>query len=146
MRTEASAQNLQERIEGDLRLYQSRAEERGIKSEVAGEWLVLEGAETKHFMGETSVIEKSVGSYNMPIGRLDQVGTYQTNNGIVAFVNERGQMCVAPMTTERMRALNEAGYTTRGNIWVPMSNGEQLTDPTLQAQWEKMRTEARAER
>lgn len=78
----------------------------------------------------------------MAVGRLEKVGTYDSNNGVIAFIDGEGRMRVAPATSDRYRALEEAGYR-RGGIWVPFSNGEMPTDPALREQWEKMREEAR---
>lgn len=90
---------------------------------------------------EKSTVDRNTDGYNMAVGRLEKVGFYNSNNGVIAFVDGEGHMRVAPATSDRSQALEEAGYK-RGGIWVPFSNGELPTDPALREQWEKMREEA----
>jgi len=144
MRETAREQNLKERIESHLGYFKAEAEKKQIKQEVAGEWLTVDGVEIE-MMGTKSIIERNTDGYNMAVGRLEQVGTYDSNNGVIAFVDGEGRMRVAPATSDRYSALRAAGYR-RGGIGVPFSNGDMPTDPALCGQWEKMRDEARQDR
>jgi len=141
MREEAHEQNRKETTESHLNYYRAEAEKKQVK-EVAGEWLTVDGVETEWMGTEKSAVDRNTDGYNMAVGRLEKVGAYDSNNGVIAFVDGEGRMRVAPATSDRFRALEEAGYK-RGGIWVPFSNGELPTDPALREQWEKMREEAR---
>jgi hypothetical protein len=65
--------------------------------------------------------------------------SYAINNGVVAAVNERKKVFVAPLTSDRIEALIEAGYR-QANFFVPLSNNEV---PVADAKkWERMRKQA----
>lgn len=66
---------------------------------------------------------------------------YDTNNGVVAFIDGKGKMWVAPATPDRLEALKEQGYT-EGGIDVPLSNGELPVNPVMREQWLRMMEEA----
>lgn len=55
--------------------------------------------------------------------RYEDVGTYDSNNSVITFVDEKGDRYVAPYSDERMRVLKVAGYQHKGQF-VPCSNGE----------------------
>ena len=67
---------------------------------------------------------------------VEKLGRYCYNNGKVAFVYRDGHTYV----TKGYDILNElgaAGYR-RGSLFVPFSNGEQITDSYLAEQWERI--------
>ena len=66
----------------------------------------------------------------------DKLGNYCTNNGRVAFVYRDGHTYVTKgycIVSE----LEHAGYSKSG-LFVPISNGEQITDFGLASQWEAL--------
>lgn len=83
-----------------------------------------------------------VDEYQASVVREEDRMIYDSNNGVIAFVDGEGRMHVAPATSDRFQALEKAGYK-RGSLWVPFSNGELPADPVLREQWEKMVEEAR---
>ena len=76
--------------------------------------------------------------------RFNEVGHFDVNNGIVAFVDGRGIKRVAPSTKERLNALREAGYS-HAQVGVPLSNGERLMDENAARQWQAMLASAHSE-
>lgn len=74
-------------------------------------------------------------------GRLNSVGNYAINNGVIAFVDGRGDVFAAPATEQLVHELEEAGYAT-GFVSVPMSNGERFVNDGVQADWEAMQAAA----
>ena len=94
-----------------------------------------EGLETSWF-GEKS-ITKPVYDWQIP----DCMGTYCQNNGKISFVDANGKMYVTPFCQEVAKMLNDAGYQ-RGSLFVPLSNGEDIIDPTTATRWERMCAEA----
>jgi hypothetical protein len=70
------------------------------------------------------------------------LGTYCQNNGRVVFVDDKGNTYVTPFCEEIRDALSASRYR-EGSIYVPLSNGEELLDPTVNAQWKNMTTLAR---
>ena len=50
-------------------------------------------------------------------------GTYDTNNGKVAFVDDNGQIYVGWANAKTLKALIDQGYK-RGLLYVPHSNGD----------------------
>lgn len=119
--------NKQRNTEEHLRIYQQTAEKKGVKPVEDGLFVVVDGIEYRHFGNETGRVDVNTDGYNMAIRRVEQVGTYDSNNGRVAFVDEQGRMRVGTCTKENFDVLQKAGYS-RGGIWVPFSNGEMPTD------------------
>jgi|GEM_PF-1626184 len=77
--------------------------------------------------------------------RLAEIGTYNTNNGIVSAVNHEGKVIVAPVTNARMIALKEAGYKQNSALGVPLSNGEYPVRPHIAKTFSTMQKEANLE-
>ena len=67
----------------------------------------------------------------------DVLGTYCQNNGRVVFVDDKGNTYVTPFCEEIRDALSASRYR-EGSIYVPLSNGEEILDPTLNAKWKNM--------
>jgi len=110
-----------------LSLYSNAAEQKGVKPVEEGLWMMVDGIEYRYMGNKTERVEVNTDGYDMPIKRVEQVGTYDSNNGKVAFVDGEGHMWVGASTQQNFETLREAGYS-RGGIWVPFSNGEMLTD------------------
>ena len=68
---------------------------------------------------------------------VDNVGGYCTNNGRVVFIYRDGHtyVCKGYGILDELRA---AGYKER-SIFVPFSNGEEITDLGLKARWDALR-------
>lgn len=71
------------------------------------------------------------------------MGCYWQNNGKVSFVDATGRMLVTPFTNEVREQLIEAGYRER-SIYVPLSNGEEIVDPTLKERWHNLCEKAKS--
>ncbi len=127
--------NKRDTTERHLKVYHEIAERKGIKEVEGGLFMVVDGIEYKHFGNETGQVDVNTDGYNIPIRRVDHVGTFDSNNGRVAFVDGQGRMWVGASTRENFDAIRKAGYD-RGGIWVPFSNGEYATD---RATYEKLR-------
>lgn len=117
------------------------AEEKGLKDlpeEVFKMSLEIpeEGLETLWWGSEKSKTNP-LQDWQLP----EVMGIYCQNNGKVSFVAANGRMYVTPFTSEVRAMLAEAGYK-EGSLYVPLSNGEQIVDPTLAAKWKVMKEEA----
>lgn len=81
---------------------------------------------------------------------LDMAGKYETNNGVVAFVAKDGSYYVTPFYSKVGENLSKLGFT-RGNLYVPFSNGDIPMDKELAEKWkalcevERRETEVRCE-
>ena len=67
---------------------------------------------------------------------IDKLGRYHANNGKVVFVGHDGHTYIAKGYWI-LDELRQAGYR-ESELFVPLSNGEQITDPYLAAQWEQV--------
>ena len=72
------------------------------------------------------------------------MGTYTQNNGRVAFVTTEGKTYVTPFCFEARETLKAAGYK-EGSLFVPLSNGEEILDPDLNAKWHAMCSKAKGQ-
>ncbi len=72
----------------------------------------------------------------------DVLGTWCQNNGRVVFVDDKGNTYVTPYCEEVRNALTASRYR-EGSLFVPLSNGEELLDPNLNAKWKNMTNLAR---
>lgn len=122
-------------IERHLHVYSETAERKGIKPVEGGLFMMVDGIKYRHWGNETGAIDTNTDGYNMAIRRVEQVGTFDSNNGRMAFVDEQGRMWVGASTNENYEAIRKAGYSN-GGIWVPFSNGEMPTD---RATYEQLR-------
>jgi len=55
--------------------------------------------------------------------RRKKVGFYTINNGIIAAINEKGELLVAPYEKKVVEILEKAGYKNSLTVYVPFSNG-----------------------
>ncbi|HEY8109198.1 MAG TPA: hypothetical protein VIF43_04285 [Patescibacteria group bacterium] len=124
--------------------YAAAAEQAGISPEVDGEWLPVDDLEIKPLDGDPYV---RVSRYdaNEAQKRLEQVGTYDSNNGVIARVDHEGVVQVAPATQENADALRRAGYEY-GPLSVPLSNLDTPTGTAEKAKWDRMTEEGRKDR
>lgn len=131
---QAKAENKAARKEEMMRAYYKRGTELKIKQPV-GEWLLTDSLSyilPGSLAGNIRHYEDSFGDgMNMPSGRLEAVGTYCSNNGVLAFVDYQGRVFIGFNSDERRDALKEAGYRP-GSFFVPFSNGEWPVDPEVQ--------------
>ena len=67
---------------------------------------------------------------------VDKLGRYCANNGKVVFIYRDGHTYVTK-GYKILEELRNAGYREAG-LFVPFSNGEQITDTRMAAQWEKI--------
>lgn len=124
--------NRQRNIREHLRIYSQEAERKKIQPIEGGLFMMVDGIEYQQFGTNTAQVETNTDGYNLPRQRVDQVGTFDSNNGRIAFVDEKGRMWVGASTSGNWEALQKAKYQ-RGGIWVPFSNGEVPTDrPTYE--------------
>ncbi len=121
--------------------YKAQAETRGIKPVDGGEWLAVDGVEYQWY-GDTKEKVPAAGEQGSVASRLEQVGTYDYNNGTIAFVDQDGRMQIGHGTSINMEALDRAGYR-RGGVWVPFSNGEVPADPALRQRYVEFREKGR---
>ena len=94
-----------------------------------------EGVPVKHLNYEDAYYPLC-NEYYMDDAVIKKLGCYCTNNGRVVFVYRDGHTYV----TRGYWVLDElrhAGYKESG-LFVPFSNGEQITDPYLASKWEKI--------
>lgn len=67
---------------------------------------------------------------------VDKLGHFCSNNGKVVFIYHDGHTYVTK-GYKILEELREAGYREAG-LFVPFSNGEQITDSSLAAQWDRI--------
>ena len=70
---------------------------------------------------------------------VEKIGHYCTNNGRVVFVYRDGHTYVTRGYWIK-RELDKAGYK-ESSLFVPFSNGEQITDSFLAREWERICSE-----
>lgn len=92
-----------------------------------------EGVRVKHLHFE-SICYPALGESRLDHFAIDMLGRYCTNNGKVVFVYRDGHTYVVGGYWI-INELKAAGYRASG-LFVPLSNGEQIVDPYLAAQWE----------
>ena len=91
------------------------------------------------FMGQAG-IATPVSDYKLE----EALGLYCQNNGRVVFVDDCGKTYVTPFCPE-VRALLEQGGYQEGSLYVPLSNGEEILDPELNAKWHAMCNKAKGQ-
>ncbi len=123
--------------------YREIAKEKKIKkiTNKDKEWILIDGAETYSPRDNKKEIvykpnDRRGNSHEKDYERTEAIGTYDSNNGVVTFVDENGDRYIAAQTDERMRVLQKAGYKHKGQ-YVPCSNGELPTDPELKKKFIK---------
>jgi len=138
---ELSKKEIKER---HLKVYKDVAERKKIKPLNGGLWMMVDGIEYRRYSPEAERVDVNTDGYNMAIGRIDQVGTYDSNNGSLAYVDEQGRLWVGASTAENFAVLGNAGYH-RGGIWVPFTNGEMPMDRSTYERLRDIRTGKPAE-
>ena len=91
------------------------------------------GVAVKHHHYETT-LHPACGEYCMDCTVVDKLGKYCTNNGRVVFIYRDGHTYVAGGYWI-VDHLIHANFRSAG-LFVPFSNGEQILDPVLAAQWQ----------
>ncbi len=91
------------------------------------------GIPVKHHYFETCYFP--IINYCFDSNAVNNIGRFCTNNGKVVFVYRNGKTYVAKSRiADELRA---AGYK-KSHLFVPLSNGEQIQDPVLEARWESI--------
>lgn len=75
--------------------------------------------------------------------RVEHIGTFDANNGIIVFVDESGVKRIAADTKRMRTALERAGYRTGRGMNVPFSNQEIPTDEQFGQQLAALKEEGR---
>ena len=74
----------------------------------------------------------------VPVFNLrEAIGTYDQNNSRLTFVDDKGHTYVTPYCHEVRELLKANGYV-EGDLYVPLSNGEEIVDPNTKDIWEKL--------
>jgi len=134
MRERGLEHNKRVRVKEHLDIYASEAQRKNVREVGEGIWMEVDGIEyTFSRTDRPSQIPSNTDGYNIPSERVQQVGTFDSNNGMIAFVDSRGKLHVGASTKENYEALMKAGYS-RGSMWVPFSNGESPTDEETRQQ------------
>ncbi|PIN93202.1 hypothetical protein COU54_04000 [Candidatus Pacearchaeota archaeon CG10_big_fil_rev_8_21_14_0_10_31_24] len=127
--------------------YELVAEARGLKclGKKEKRWLLIDGLEIKPFAlrkarnyihekpgctrrEEVNYLEIDLHTNTNVRDRLELVGQYCMNNGILAFVDERGNLYAAPFDEDRINSLKKANYL-EGDFPVPLSNWDSPANP-----------------
>src|SRR3989339_1698995 len=66
--------------------------------------------------------------------RAEKIGLFQDNNGVITYINEKGQICIARSTKKNYDALTQAGYVSETTCDV-VGNGQSFKDPGIQEKW-----------
>lgn len=67
-----------------------------------------------------------------------QAGQYNINNSMIAACGLNGEIYVTPYSESAMAALKRAKYQ-EGDLWVPLSNGEQPEDPAAKKEFSRLK-------
>ncbi|RMG45114.1 MAG: hypothetical protein D6719_00730 [Candidatus Dadabacteria bacterium] len=136
---EAQAQREQERLKSRVETYEAEAAARSITPGLGkkGPFLMVDRMEYTHIDSDKVYRLGDAYDLNMPIDRNMQVGTYDKNNGVIAFVDEKGRLYVASESQETLDLLEEHGYQ-RSSMFVPFSNGEQPVSKVDQVTLQQM--------
>jgi len=127
--------------------YEMMAKARGIKqiSNKYKKWLLIDGLEIKPFalrkarnyIHEKPGCTRREAINNLEIDlhtdtnvmkRLELVGQYCINNGVLSFVDEQGDLYAAPLDEDRINILRKANYL-ESNFPVPLSNWDSPANP-----------------
>jgi len=119
----------EERIQKHLDEYRREADRKRINPVSKEGFVRVDGARYRIF-GREKKIEPNTDGYNMALGRLEEVGTYCSNNNVLAFVDGEGCIWIGRDNAENLEALETAGYQRR-ELFVPFSNGEEPVDQDL---------------
>lgn len=123
--------------------YQRIAEEKGVRPLAGGDFMTVDGVEYEwHGRRETHmVVPLNTDGYNMS-RTPEQVGTFNANNSMLAFVDGEGRMNVGYDTAENRQALEDARYKL-GKLGIPLSNGELPTDEEVKARFLQLQERGR---
>ena len=94
-----------------------------------------EGVPVKHLYFEDTFYP-ACNEWSVDCTVVDKLGRFCTNNGKVVFIYRDGHTYVTK-GYQIISALCAAGYKEAG-IFVPFSNGETITNPSLAVQWERI--------
>lgn len=100
----------------------AEAEKKGVSpltAEQEAGFFKLDGFFTQHLDAQPILHRNIIESQ----GRWQNIGHYDSNNGIIAFVDDKGSTWVGEASAANHDALESKGYT-HASMNVPMSNGE----------------------
>ncbi len=135
--------------------------ERGAKpGKVPGHWIKVDGEKVRRaFSEDVEQIASNIDNFNSTVSvpnsdRLDRVGLYGYNGGVLAYVNEFGEMFVGLDTEKNREGLEKHGYIRDRDfseknpdenvlIWVPVKPIDEFKDPEKQKLWEKFNKDRR---
>lgn len=109
-----------------------------LSSEVLAKAVSLPGEYDKRDYGSGTISAVDIYRYHQEQYR----GTYNSNNGMIAFVDKDLCFYVAPDTSKMREALIEAGFRTEG-IYVPFSNSDLPVDSKILVPLVRLQEEAR---
>jgi|GEM_PF-1124045 len=139
MRKRGMDARLEEVREKHIAMFQEKARQQGIKPVEGGVWMEADGIIYETLSKTQGTIERNSDGYNISSQRMNEVGTYDANNGMLAYVNEQGVLCVGKMTEQNLDALQKAGYG-HYSLFVPFSNGERPVGDLLYRRLKDVRT------
>ncbi|MBR2709548.1 hypothetical protein IKE72_00500 [Candidatus Saccharibacteria bacterium] len=91
--------------------------------------------------GRVKIIGPLCGELSVDTTVTEKLGRYNTNNGVVAFVYRDGHTYLANGYWI-LKDLHHSGYR-KAALFVPLSNGEKITDPHLAEEWARKSEAAR---
>ena len=101
--------------------------------------IVMDGQKTVSVFGEEST-QRPIDTFSKE--RLS--GKYDYNNGTYVIIMPDGTTRVGPACRALSDVVKKAHFEESG-IFVPLSNGEKLVDPTMAARWDRLREQSRNE-
>lgn len=118
--------------------YRETLREKGqtIRPVGSGIWLLADGIAYR-LGGEENKIYTNLEQLGM-LDRRVYVGNYTRQGGLVAFINEDGELFVGKATEENLQALQTAGYVENPYVNVPFSHGEEIIDEDIKRQFSSL--------
>lgn len=115
--------------------YQVMAEDRKIREITGGTWLLTDGilytVPSASGLGWVALHNEERGVRE----RTSNVGEFRVENGLIGFVNEKGELFIGQGSEENRKALEVAGYrNTTGDsksFAVPFARGEETVDASI---------------
>ena len=138
--------------------YADIAKKRDIKSIKKDKFVLVDGLEMQQDWNEGKMVSLKPGTaipdkymhgegLNVSVNtnddiqnRQNMVGRYNTNNGVLAFVDEHGDLYAAPYTPALLNLLKKANYEEvdpHQPMPVPLSATGKIADPELRKRWMK---------
>ena len=113
-------------VEGRNYVFEKAAEIRDLKPTAIEDSMVVDG-ELMPFIDPSSPLDFWA--------RAEKMGFYESCNGVLTWVNNKGLVCIASATRKNTDILIAAGYVP-GTTYDVIHNGQHFPNPALQTQWE----------